>query len=71
MLNISYLGSILIEAALASAFLQALLPAIGYFRKNTYLFSFARPLALLQGFFVSNAFLLLIAAFLSNDFSLV
>lgn len=70
MFNLSTWGHFCIAAALGSAFLQGLMPAIGYWKKNIYLQALARPLALLQGFFVSNAFLLLIVAFISNDFSL-
>lgn len=70
MFNLGHLGSALIYGALGCALLQCLLPFYGYFRKNNYLLALARPCALLQSFLIASAFLLLIAAFVSNDFSI-
>lgn len=70
MLSLSFLGYLLIYAALGTALLQGCIPLVGYWKKNIYLIALARPLALLQSFLVANAFLLLVSAFLSNDFSL-
>lgn len=52
------------------ALLQCLLPLHGFWKKNIYTLALARPLAFLQGFIVSNAFILLISAFLNNNFTL-
>jgi cytochrome c-type biogenesis protein CcmF len=60
----------LIDSALGCALLQCLLPLWGYWRKNNYFLALARPCALLQSFLIANAFLLLIMAFVSNDFSI-
>jgi len=70
LLTISSLGSLLIKGAILLALLQSLLPLWGYWKKNNYYLALARPCALLQSFFTANAFILLIIAFLSNDFSL-
>ena len=67
---ISFLGPLLIHIALGLALLQGLLPLYGALKKNVYIFTLATPCALLQSFLVANAFLLLVIAFLSNDFSL-
>lgn len=70
MLSISHLGTTLVYCALGGALLQFLLPFAGYLKRNTSLLALARPCAFMQSFFILNAFLLLIIAFLSNDFSL-
>ncbi len=70
MFSLSHFGSGLIEAALICALLQFILPFVGYYRNKAALLSLARPLALLQSFLILNAFLLLVCAFLGNDFSL-
>jgi cytochrome c-type biogenesis protein CcmF len=55
---------------MAIALLQCLLPLHGFWKKNVYTLALARPLAFLQGFVISNAFLLLISAFITNNFTL-
>lgn len=71
MFHLSSFGHLLVYSALGLAFLQFLLPFHGYARGNIYTLALARPLALFQSLLVANAFLLLVLAFLSNDFSLV
>ncbi len=68
--SLYYFGTALIYGALGCAFLQCLLPFYGYFSKNKYCLALARPCALLQSLLIANAFLLLIIAFISNDFSI-
>ncbi len=70
MFNLSFLGQLLLYSALATAFLQGLVPFLGYWRQNRHALALARPFALLQSLLIANAFLLLVSAFLSNDFSL-
>lgn len=70
MLNISTWGHFLINSAILIALLQFLLPIYGCWKKNIYTLAMARPLTFLQGFIVSNAFFLLVGAFLSNNFAL-
>lgn len=70
MLNISTLGHLSLYSALGLALLQCLVPLHGYLRKNIYSLTLARPLTIIQSLLVANAFLLLIIAFITNDFSL-
>lgn len=70
MFSLSFVGSALIDGALVMALVQCLLPLCGYGVKNKYALALARPCALIQSFLVANSFLLLIIAFLTNDFSI-
>lgn len=64
------LGQIALLIALALAALQGVLPLVGAHRGDPAMMSFARPAALAQFGFVLIAFLILVNAFVSNDFSL-
>jgi len=70
LLTLGFLGRSLLLLAIAGSALQFLLPVMGLWKKKAALSALVRPLALLQCFFVANAFLLLVLAFLTNDFSL-
>src|SRR5579862_8635822 len=67
---LSQFGKIALSLALLSAFLQSLLPLLGYYRKNAYALASARPLAWLQFFFVASAYVLLTIAFAKSDYSI-
>ncbi len=70
MFTTSSWGHLLLTTGMFIALLQCLLPLFGYWKKNIYCLALAKPLALLQAFLITNAFLLLIACFVNNDFSL-
>ncbi|MEO0575932.1 MAG: heme lyase CcmF/NrfE family subunit [Pseudomonadota bacterium] len=64
------LGQIALIIALALAALQGTLPLIGAHRGDTAMMSLAKPAALAQFGFVLIAFLILVNAFVTSDFSL-
>lgn len=70
MFTLSFFGSLLIDTALICAFLQCVLPLYGTFRNKLSLLALASPCALMQCFLIANAFLLLIFAFITNDFTI-
>ena len=63
------LGQIALIVALVIAVLQATIPLYGAWKGNTLAMSFARPAALAQFVFVLFAFICLVHAFLTDDFS--
>lgn len=69
-MSIHQFGNITLWCALLVASLQSTIPVIGYARNNCYALACARPLALLQFFWVACAYLLLTIAFLMDDFSI-
>lgn len=69
-MTIHWVGNVVLMGAWLLACLQSLLPSVGYVYGNKYLTSFAHPLALAQFALVAIAYLLLIFAFVDNDFTL-
>ena len=67
---IHVLGEMTLVLALVVALLQSVLPMLGVYYRQPYLLASARPLALAQGAYVVLAFLLLMIAFMTNDFSI-
>lgn len=67
---IQLLGNLSLILALIFSFLQGVLPLLGYYKKQPYLMAAARPGAYGQFTFVLIAYILLTAAFVTNDFSL-
>ncbi len=67
---IAELGQIALVIALVLATLQGVIPLIGAHRNDAALMAFAKPAAIAQFGFVLIAFLILVNAFVYNDFSL-
>ena len=65
------IGNFALVVALVLAVTQGVLPIWGAARSNTVLMRTARPLAYGQFMFVAIAFICLVQAFLSNDFSVL
>ncbi len=65
------IGNFALVVALILALTQGVLPIWGATRNNTVLMSTARPLAYGQFLFVAIAFICLVQAFLTNDFSVL
>src|SRR5258706_13074019 len=65
------LGQFVLILALAVALMQSVLPIVGAARGNYALMAIARPAARAQFALVLIAFLCLIYAFVSNDFSVL
>ncbi|MBL4834697.1 MAG: heme lyase CcmF/NrfE family subunit [Pseudomonas sp.] len=63
------LGQLALIIALVLALLQATVPLYGAWRGDTLAMGFAQPAAIAQCLFVLFAFLCLVQAFVSNDFS--
>jgi len=63
------LGQLALIIALVRAVLQATVPLYGAWRGDTLAMGFAQPAAIAQCLFVLFAFLCLVQAFVSNDFS--
>ena len=63
------LGQLALIIALVLALLQATVPLYGAWRGDTLAMGFAQPAAIAQCLFVLFAFLCLVEAFVSNDFS--
>src|SRR5690606_2113784 len=63
------LGQIALIIALVLALLQATIPLYGAWRGDTLAMGFAQPAALAQCLFVLFAFICLVHAFVTNDFS--
>ncbi|MGB3598412.1 heme lyase CcmF/NrfE family subunit [Pseudomonas neustonica] len=63
------LGQVALIIALCLALLQATVPLYGAWRGDSLAMSFAQPAAMAQCLFVFFAFLCLVQAFVSNDFS--
>lgn len=64
-------GTLSLYVALSFAFLQSILPLIGYCTKNPYFFAAARPCVYGGLAAIMSAYGLLTYAFISNDFSLL
>lgn len=67
---IAWLGNIFLLTAILFSLLQSVAPIYGYYRKNIYMMATARASCYAQTSMVVASYVLLIYAFLSNDFSI-
>ena len=67
---ISEIGHIALILSLTIALVQGIAPMIGAARRDGQLMAIGKPAALLQFFFISIAFLALMNAYVTSDFSL-